>query len=146
MPIIALVTSINFVWADGETPDGQTVYLAAFKAQSSAESTGSGTVKLTWVDAQGQLFDNTAVSWLNYNVSPFNMPYGTGNPSNGDAFASTAMVVGATLTATESVEDSDPNSLVNNVLRTMMFNAGADSSHLFMTPFAYFKADAQGDA
>ena len=139
--LIALVTSINFVWADGETPDGQTVYLAAFKAQSSAESTGSGTVKLTWVDAQGQLFDNTAVSFLNTA-----MPYATGNPSNSDAFASTAMVVGATLTATESVEDSDPKSLVNNVLRTMMFNAGADSSHLFMTPFAYFKADAQADA
>ena len=137
-----LFLSINLTWAQ----EGQTVYLAALNAQSSDASTGSGKVKLTWVDAQGRLFDNTAVSWLNYNVDPFNMPYGTGNPSNNDAFASTAMLIGATLTATESVEDSDPTSLVNSVLRNMMFSAGADSSHLFMTPFAYFKADAQGDA
>ena len=137
--LVAVFASTNFIWA--QEPSGQTVYLAAFKAQTAGESSGSGTVKLTWVDAQGQLFDNAAVSFLNTA-----MPYATGNPSNGDAFASTAMVIGATLTATESIENSDPESTVNKVLRNMMFNAGADSSHLFMTPFAYFKADAQGDA
>lgn len=132
------------MWGQEDTPDGQPVYLAAFKAQSAGESTGAGTVKLTWIDAQGELFANTAVAWLNYNVPPFSMPYGTGNPTNGDEFAETAMVIGATMTATESVEDSDPNSLVNQILRQMMEKAGADGSHLFMTPFAYFKADAQG--
>lgn len=134
--------SVNVVIAQD---DAQTVYLAAFKAQTSSASTGSGTVKLTWVDAQGELFDNTAVAWLNYNNPPMAMPYGTGNPTNGDTFDDDAMVIGATLTATESVEDSNPTSMVNSILRNMMRNAGADDSHLFMTPFAYFKADAQGD-
>lgn len=142
MMLFVLGMSTNTMWGQ-ET--GQPIYLAAFKAQSAGESTGTGTVKLTWIDAQGELFANTAVAWLNYNVPPFNMPYGTGNPTNGDEFAETAMVIGATMTATESVEDSDPNSFVNQILRQMMDNAGADSSHLFMTPFAYFKADAQGD-
>jgi len=141
MLLFVLAMSVNAAWADGAQP----VYLAAFKAQTSDASTGSGKVKLTWVDAQGKLFDNTAVAWLNYNTQQMPMPYGTGNPSNSDAFDATAMMIGATLTATESVEDSDPKSLVNQVLRNMMKSAKADSSHLFMTPYAYFKADAQGD-
>jgi hypothetical protein len=136
MLLFVLAMSVNAAWGD----DGQPVYLAAFKAQMSGESTGAGKVKLTWVDAQGELFDNTAVAWLNYT-----MPYGTGNPSNEDDFDATAMVIGATMTATESVEDANPKSLVNQALRNLMFNAGADSSHLFMTPFAYFKADAQAN-
>ena len=141
MLLFVLGMSINTAWGQ----DGQTVYLAAFKAQASDASTGEGKVKLTWVDAQGKLFDNTAVAWLNYNTQQMPMPYGTGNPSNSDAFDAIAMMIGATLTATESVEDSDPKSLVNQVLRNMMKSAKADSSHLFMTPYAYFKADAQGD-
>ncbi|MBR2167024.1 MAG: hypothetical protein IJ920_01625 [Paludibacteraceae bacterium] len=141
--LAALSTSVNNIWA--QEPSGQSIYLAAFKAQTSSESTGAGTVKLTWVDAQGKLFNNYSVSWLNYNAEPFPMPYGTGNPSNNDSFESTAMVIGATMTATESVEDSDPKSLVNGALRNMLHQAGVDSSHIFMTPFAYFKADAQAD-
>ena len=141
--LAALSTSVSNIWA--QEPSGQSIYLAAFKAQTSSESTGAGTVKLTWVDAQGKLFNNTSVSWLNYKAEPFSMPYGTGNPSNNDSFESTAMVIGATMTATESVEDSDPKSLVNGALRNMLHQAGVDSSHIFMTPFAYFKADAQAD-
>ena len=139
--LFVLTMGVSATWGQ----EGQTVYLAAFKAQTSSASTGSGTVKLTWVDAQGELFDNTAVAWLNYNNPPMAMPYGTGNPTNGDTFDDDAMVIGATLTATESVEDSNPTSTVNSILRNMMKKAGADDSHLFMTPFAYFKADAQGD-
>lgn len=139
--LAALSTSVSNIWA--QEPSSQSVYLAAFKAQTSSESTGSGQVKVTWVDAQGELFDNTMVNFLNQNPP---MSYGTGNPSNGNAFSATAMVIGATLTATESVEDSNPNSTVNKVLRNMLKNAGAtDVSHLFMTPFAYFRADAVGN-
>ena len=148
MVFLGLFAYVNTMQADDETPDGQAMYLAAFKAQASPASTGSGTVKLAWIDAQGVLFTNSLVSWLNYNIPPMTMPYGTGNPSNGDTFASEAMVVGTTMTATESIEETTTD--INNspgtfVLRLMLDNMDLETENIFMTPFAYFKADAQGD-
>ena len=141
MVFLGLLAGTNTAWADEETPEGQPFYLAAFKAEASPVSTGSGSVKLTWIDAQGALFANPMASFLN---DPEQMPsYASGNPSNGDTFDSDAMVVGATLTATESVEDSNPNSFVNKTLRNLL-TGSQTTPNLFMTPFAYFKADAEG--
>ncbi len=138
--LFTLFVVVNVVSGQDETPSGQPFYLAAFKAENSNASTGSGFVKLTWIDAQGELFANPLAAFLN---DPNQMPYATGNPSNSDNFSSEAMVVGATLTATESVEDSDPNSQVNGILRNLL-TGNKNSPNIFMTPFAYFKADAQG--
>ena len=149
--ILTLLLSVNTAWGQEETPSGQAMYLAAFKAQPSPESTGSGTVKLTWIDAQGKLFGNSIVSFLNLTGMPegYQMPYATGNPSNGNEFAENALMVGTTMTATESVEESSTNPTYapgTFVLRLMLNNYDLDTVNIFMTPYAYFKADAQGDA
>ena len=146
MVLLGLFVGVGSMWGQEETPDGQTVYLVAFKTQASPESTGSGIVKLTWIDAQGKLFDNALLTFLNDPNVPdqYRMPYATGNPSNGNAFSEDAMVVGATLFATESLEESNPKSMANQVIRNMFAQMGVDTSHVFVTPFAYYKADAQG--
>lgn len=142
MLLFVLGMSTNAAWAD-ETPSGQAMYLASFKAQSSSESTGSGKVKLTWVDVRGRLFVNEIVSFIN---DPSTMPYGTGNPSNSDVFSSEAMVMGTTMTATESVEENDPEDSGTQLLRYILRNSfHLDTTNIYITPFAYYKADAQGD-
>lgn len=142
MLLFVLGMSVNAAWAD-ETPSGQAMYLASFKAQSSSESTGSGKVKLTWVDACGRLFVNEIVSFIN---DPSQMPYGTGNPSNSNVFKTEAMVMGTTMTATESVEENDPEDSGTKLLRLLLRNNfHLDTTNIYITPFAYYKADAQGD-
>lgn len=147
MLLFVLGMSVNAAWGQ----EGQAMYLAAFKAQAAPESTGSGTVKLTWIDAQGKLFTNSIVSFLNLTGMPagYQMPYATGNPSNGNEFAENALMVGTTMTATESVEESSTDQTDapgTFVLRLMLNNYDLDTVNIFMTPYAYFKADAQGDA
>ncbi len=140
--LFLLGMSVNAALAD-ETPSGQAMYLASFKAQSSSESTGSGKVKLTWVDACGRLFVNEIVSFIN---DPSQMPYGTGNPSNSNVFKTEAMVMGTTMTATESVEENDPEDSGTKLLRLLLRNNfHLDTTNIYITPFAYYKADAQGD-
>ena len=142
MLLFVLGMSVNAALAD-ETPSGQAMYLASFKAQSSSESTGSGKVKLTWVDACGRLFVNEIVSFIN---DPSQMPYGTGNPSNSNVFKTEAMVMGTTMTATESVEENDPEDSGTKLLRLLLRNNfHLDTTNIYITPFAYYKADAKGD-
>ena len=140
MVLLGLFAGAGSAWGQ-ETPEGQAIYLAALKAQTASESTGSGTVKLTWIDAQGRLFVNEIVSFINYPP----MPYGTGNPSNGDALATEAMIVGATMTATESVEETDPEGSGTKLIRLMLRGFSLDTTNIYITPFAYFKADALGN-
>ena len=143
--LFVLSMSTNVAWADESA--GQAIYLASLKAQQSGESTGSGKVKLTWVDVKGRLFVNEVVSFLNYNNPPLAMPYGTGNPSNSDAFATEAMIMGATMTATESVEEKNPDDTGTQLLRYVLRNNfHLDTANIYITPFAYFKADAEGNA
>ena len=141
MVFFGLLAGVGTMKAD-EVPEGQAIYLAALKAQTANESTGSGTVKLTWIDVQGRLFVNGIVSFINYQP----MPYGTGNPSNSDVFSSEAMVMGTTMTATESVEENDPEDSGTQLLRYILrSNFHLDTTNIYITPFAYYKADAQGD-
>ncbi len=138
--LFVLTMGVNAAWAQ----DGQAMYIAALKAQASDASTGAGNVKLTWVDAQGVIFTNPLVAYLNDPSQMGASPFATGNPSNNNTFGATATIVGATMTATESMEESSPNQTATKVLRLMLENMSLPTDNIFMTPYAYFKADAEG--
>ena len=139
--LILFSMSVNAAWGQ-EEQQGQPLYIAALQAQVSDASTGAGSVKLTWVDAQGEKFTNALVAYLN-DPQKMPSPFATGNPSNGDEFAATASIAGATMTATESIEESNPDGTATMVLRAMLNKKSLPSENIYMTPFAYFKADAE---
>ena len=136
-----LMLSVGNAWAEEDKI--QPFYLVSLKAQASSSSDGSGSVQLTWIDAQGALFSNAAMAWINSdknytNVSQMSSdPYTAVNPTEQ---AATAQVAGVSLFAAESIEDNNPNSIMTKLLRTQF----TPNDNLFMTPYVYFKADAQG--
>ncbi len=109
-----LIGVTSSAWA----ADDQPVYLVSLKAQSASQSAvdaGAGEVQLTLIDIHGEGFDNSLATNLNGGRYDTDM----GN---------TAQIIGGTLIAAESVESD-------------LIKMG---DHVFVTPFAYFKADAQG--
>ena len=109
-----LIGVTSSAWAE----DDQPVYLVSLKAQSASQTAvdaGAGEVQLTLIDIHGEGFDNSLATSLNGGR------YGTD-------MGETAQIIGGTLIAAESVESD-------------LIKMG---DHVFVTPFAYFKADAQG--
>lgn len=100
------------------------IYFASLKAQSSPESTGSGEVKLTWVDMTGAPMTVDLAKKLNY--AAFNDPTWMGKEFAYDGFGATAQVLGGTMSALDGME-------------TMI----AMMPQIFMTSFVYYYAQSQ---
>lgn len=112
MLLILLAMSVNAVW--GLDIDQAKIYLASLKAQKSPESTGSGEVKLTWLDMMGDEMNDELAIYLNPVALPNQSWISQG---------STAQLVGGTLFAMDGIE--------------MPMGEG----HMFMTSFVYFLAE-----
>ena len=111
MLLILLGMSVNAAWADM-----QKIYVASLKAQTSSESTGSGDVKLTWLDIKGEEMDVDLAQGLN------NAAFG--NPSH-ISEGETAQLIGGTLFAMDGIETP------------------IGSNHIYMTSFLYFLAEGE---
>ena len=111
MLLILLAMSVNAVWADM-----QKIYVASLKAQTSSESTGSGDVKLTWLDIKGEEMNVDLAHGLN------NAAFG--NPSH-ISEGETAQLIGGTLFAMDGIETS------------------IGSDHIYMTSYLYFLAEGE---
>ena len=118
--ILTLLLSVNTAWGQEDVK----VYFASLKAQSSPESTGSGEVKLTWVDITGAPLTVELAMQLNY--AAFQDPSWTAKESAYDGFGTTAQVLGGTMSALDGME-------------TMI----ATMPQIFMTSFVYYYAQAQ---
>ena len=112
MLLILLGMSVNAAW--GLDIDQAKIYLASLKAQKSPESTGSGEVKLTWLDMMGDEMNDELAIYLNPVALPNQSWISQG---------STAQLVGGTLFAMDGIE--------------MPMGEG----HMFMTSFVYFLAE-----
>ena len=111
MLLILLAMSVNAVWADM-----QKIYVASLKAQTSSESTGSGDVKLTWLDIKGEEMNVDLAHGLN-NAA-------LGNPSH-ISEGETAQLIGGTLFAMDGIETA------------------IGSDHIYMTSYLYFLAEGE---
>lgn len=113
--LIALVTSINFVWADDEA----TIYLASLKAQKSPASTGDGQVKLTLLDITGKPMKNPAIIG--------DEGVNATNPVPAAGYDATSQMIGATLFAIDGMESQ----------------LGDEQTQIYMTSFIYLHPEAQ---
>lgn len=120
MLLFVLSMSTNVVWGQEEVK----IYFASLKAQSSPESTGSGLVKLTWVDITGAPLTVDLAKQLNY--AAFQDPTWMGKECAYDGFGETAQVLGGTMSALDGME-------------TMI----ATMPQIFMTSLVYYYAQAQ---
>lgn len=100
------------------------IYFASLKAQSLPESTGSGQVKLTWVDITGAPMAVDLAKQLNF--AAFQDPSWMMKEYVYDGFDNTAQIVGGTMSALDGME-------------TMI----ATDDQIFMTSFVYYYAQAQ---
>lgn len=93
-------------------------YLVALTAQAAPESTGEGNVKLTLVDIKGETISGGPWAYL-------------GNEKNPSDYARSVIMLGGTITATGlELEDSE------------MWTG----SQVYLTSYAYYKAEVQADA
>lgn len=106
--------SISTAW--GQEEGDQKIYVASLKAQASNASTGSGEVKLTWLDIKGVPMTSSIAG----NLQPVN-PIGP---------AETVQSLCATMFAMDGVEVPIGNS----------------ETQVYMTSFAYFHAEAEPTA
>lgn len=119
MLLFVLGMSTNVAWADDVK-----IYFASLKALSSPESTGSGEVKLTWVDITGAPMTVELAKQLNY--AAFQDPEWMTKESAYDGFGEAVQVLGGTTSALDGME-------------TMI----ATAPQIFMTSFVYYYAQAQ---
>ena len=120
MLLFVLGMSVNAAWGQEEVK----IYFASLKAQSSPESTGSGQVKLTWVDITGAPLTIDLAKQLNY--AAFQNLTWMGKEYAYDGFGETAQVLGGTMSALDGME-------------TMI----ATKPQIFMTSLVYYYAQAQ---
>lgn len=120
MLLFVLGMSTNAAWGQEEVK----IYFASLKAQSSPESTGSGQVKLTWVDITGAPLTVELAKKLN--SAAFQDPTWMAKESAYDGFGETAQVLGGTMSALDGME-------------TMI----AAMPQIFMTSLVYYYAQAQ---
>ena len=106
--------SVNAAWGDGQS----TIYLASLKAQTDPASTGSGQVKLTWLDITGKPMENSIA------VGAQGL-----NPTNPVGPAETAQMVAGTMIAIEGTE--------------VAVEIGGSGSQIYMTSVVYFHAEAE---
>ncbi len=116
MLLFVLAMSVNVAWGQNLK-----VYFASLKAQTSPASTGSGNVKLTWVDITGKPMEVELASQLN--------GYALSNPSYYSGPAETAQLIGGTMCAMDGVE----------VAQEM-------GDQIYMTSYIYFYAETEPDA
>ena len=116
MLLFLLGMSVNAAWADGQT----NIYLASLKAQTDPASTGSGQVKLTWLDITGKPMENSIA------VGPSGL-----NPTNPVGPAATAQMVAGTMIAIEGTEAA--------------VEIGGSGSQIYMTSVVYFHAEGFPD-
>ena len=106
--------STNAAWGQ----ETSTIYLASLKAQTDPASTGSGQVKLTWLDITGKPMENSIA------VGPSGL-----NPTNPVGPAATAQMVAGTMIAIEGTETA--------------VEIGGSGSQIYMTSVVYFHAEAE---
>lgn len=140
MLLFVLAMSVNAAWGQELK-----VYFASLKAQTSPASTGSGDVKLTWVDITGKPMEVALAKQLNWaafsgtdwtNMSSITAGLNTlGQIQNGvevegakadDGPAATAQLIGGTMCAMDGVE----------VAQEM-------GNQIYMTSYVYFQAEAE---
>jgi len=109
------------------------VYFMSLKAESSQESTGSGKVKLTWIDVQGVPFvGNTLAYQLNAAGGlPANVISPSQDPSGESVYADEAQLIGVTMYAMDGVE--------------LPIEIAGEGSQIYMTAYTYFHAENQPD-
>lgn len=114
MMLFLLGMSVNAAWG----VDQSTIYLASLKAQTDPASTGSGQVKLTWLDITGKPMENSIA------VGAQGL-----NPTNPVGPAETAQMVAGTMIAIEGTE--------------VAMEIGGSGSQIYMTSVVYFHAEAE---
>ena len=123
--LFLLVMSVNAAWAQ----ETSTIYLASLQAQSSPASTGSGRVKLTWLDITGKPMEVDLAKQMNYmafgDVSFMSKDYVYAGPS------ATAVLEGATLIAMDGME--------------IPMEINGSGSQIYTTSFLYFHAEGFPD-
>lgn len=105
--------------------DATNIYLASLKAQSSSASTGSGQVKLTWLDITGKPMEVQVAKQIN--SMAFSDPTIMTKEYVYDGFGETAQLAGGTLIALEGMETP--------------VEIGGTGSQIYMTSFLYFHAE-----
>ena len=125
MLALLALTSVSLAWAQ----DATTIYLAALKAQTASASTGSGQVKLTWLDITGKPMQVDLAKQLNYMA--FSDPSFMSKDCAYDGPAAEARLAGGTLIALDGMETP--------------LEIGGSGSQIYMTSFLYFHAEAQPD-
>ena len=123
MLLFVLAMSVNAAWGQVIQIDmaTQKIYVTSLKAQSSPASTGSGQVRLTWVDIKGNPLMNSLAEELG-NVSYPSVP--------AEGYANEAQMIGATMFAMDGVESD-------------AIEMGYKGSQIYPTSMTYFQADAQ---
>lgn len=103
MLLFVLAMSTNVAWGQE-----QKIYFASLKAQSSPESTGSGQVKLTWLDIKGKPMTVKLAKDLNcaaFGTNPADQTtYDMSHWSESNGPANTAQMIGGTLLAMDGME------------------------------------------
>lgn len=113
MLLFVLAMGVSAAWGQ----DGK-IYLASLKAQTDPASTGSGQVKLTWLDITGKPMENSIA------VGQSGL-----NPTNPVGPAATAQMVAGTMIAIEGTE--------------VAMEIGGSGSQIYMTSVVYFHAEAE---
>lgn len=116
MLLFVLAMSVNAAWGQEST-----IYLASLKAQTDPASTGSGQVKLTWLDITGKQMEVELAYQLNYMA--------VGKYATSDGFGETAQLAGGTMIAIEGTE--------------VAMEIGGSGSQIYMTSLVYFHAEAE---
>ncbi len=123
MMLFVLGMSTNTMWGQEEAT---TIYLASLKAQNAVASTGSGQVKLTWLDITGKPMAVDLAKQINYMA--FSDPSFMGKDYAYDGYDDEAQLAGGTLIALDGMETD------------VELGPG---SQIYMTSFLYFHAEAQ---
>lgn len=116
MVLLGLFAGVGTLWADDAT-----IYLASLKAQTDPSSTGSGQVKLTWLDITGKQMQVAFARQLN--------SIALGKNATQDGPAETAQLEGGTMIAIDGMETP--------------VEIGGTGSQIYMTSFVYFHAEAE---
>ncbi len=119
MVLLGLFAGVGTMWADDAT-----IYMASLKAQTDPNSTGSGQVKLTWLDITGKPMEIDLAKQLNYYA--FGDAAFLSKDYMFDGLGETAQLAGGTLIAIDGMEQAVPI-----------------GEQIYTTSFLYFHAEAE---
>lgn len=117
--LLVLGMSVNAAWGQ----DKQPIYLLSMKANISDASTGSGQVRLTWLDIKGKPIENSQF------VGDFPGALDSQNPTE---LGETAQMIGGTMFAMDGVESD-------------LAEMGGPGSQIYPTSFVYFYPEGVAD-